>query len=418
MNFDDTPEEAAFRAVARDWIQANAPKELEAELKGGGFGNNGLKSVDPIQVAKAWQKKKADAGWACLHWPKEYGGRGATPIERVIWGQEEGVYGALSGLFIIGHGMCGPTVMAWADEATKQRLLPPLAAGEHIWCQLFSEPAGGSDLAGLRTAAIPATDGSGDWIINGQKIWTSGAQHSDYGIVITRTDPNVAKHKGLTMFWIDMKSPGIDIRPIKQANGQSGFNEVYFTDVRIPDSQRLGAVGDGWKVSLTTLMNERLSIGSGMPTGFPELFDFCMNLQTEDGLAIEDRSVRSRLAQYAVKASGLKYTGMRAISALSKGETPGPENSIGKLVAGATMQELAMFALDLQGQGGVVSDPEIAAAGARFQQMLLRSPATRVEGGTDEILRNIIAERVLGLPGDIRVDKDVAFKDIPTSGRG
>ena len=418
MNFDDTPEEAAFRAVARDWIQANAPHELEAELKTGGFGNNGLKSVDPIQVAKAWQKKKAEAGWACLHWPKAYGGRGATPIERVIWGQEEGVYGALSGLFIIGHGMCGPTVMAWADEATKEKLLPPLASGEHIWCQLFSEPAGGSDLAGLRTAAVPAADGSGDWIINGQKIWTSGAQHSDYGIVITRSDPNLAKHKGLTMFWIDMKSPGIDIRPIKQANGQSGFNEVYFTDVRIPDSQRLGAVGDGWKVSLTTLMNERLSIGSGMPTGFPELFDFCMNLQTEDGLAIEDRSVRSRLAQYAVKASGLKYTGMRAISALSKGETPGPENSIGKLVAGATMQELAMFALDLQGQGGVVSDPDIAAAGARFQQMLLRSPATRVEGGTDEILRNIIAERVLGLPGDIRVDKDVAFKDIPTSGRG
>ncbi|MDP1630804.1 MAG: acyl-CoA dehydrogenase [Caulobacter sp.] len=418
MNFDDTPEEAAFRATARAWIQANAPRELEAELKMGGFASNGLKSVDPIVASKAWQKTKAEAGWACLHWPKEYGGRGATPIERVIWGQEEGVYGALSGLFIIGHGMCGPTVMAWADEATKERLLPPLAAGEHIWCQLFSEPAGGSDLAGLRTAAVPATDGSGDWIINGQKIWTSGAQHSDYGIVITRTDPTVPKHKGLTMFWLDMKSPGIDIRPIKQANGQSGFNEVYFTDVRIPDSQRLGAVGQGWSVSLTTLMNERLSIGSGMPTGFPELFDFCMNLQTEDGPAIDDRSVRSRLAGYAVKASGLKYTGMRAISALSKGETPGPENSIGKLVAGATMQELAMFALDLQGQGGVVSDPEIAAAGARFQAMLLRSPATRVEGGTDEILRNIIAERVLGLPGDIRVDKDVAFKDIPTSGRG
>ena len=418
MNFDDTPEEAAFRAEARAWIEANAPKELEAELKMGGFGNNGLKSVDTITASKAWQKKKAEAGWACLHWPKAYGGRGATPIERVIWGQEEGVYGALSGLFIIGHGMCGPTVMAWADEATKERLLPPLASGEHIWCQLFSEPAGGSDLAGLRTAAVPATDGSGDWIINGQKIWTSGAQHSDYGIVITRTDPTVAKHKGLTMFWLSMKTPGIEVRPIKQANGQSGFNEVYFTDVRIPDSQRLGAVGQGWQVSLTTLMNERLSIGSGMPTGFPELFDFCMNLQTEDGLAIDDRSVRSRLAQYAVKASGLKYTGMRAISALSKGETPGPENSIGKLVAGATMQELAMFALDLQGQGGVVRDPELSAAGARFQEMLLRSPATRVEGGTDEILRNIIAERVLGLPGDIRVDKDVPFKDIPTSGRG
>jgi alkylation response protein AidB-like acyl-CoA dehydrogenase len=417
MNFDDTPEEAAFRAEARAWIDANAPRELEAELKMGGFGNNGLRSVDTIVASKAWQKRKAEAGWACLHWPKEYGGRGATPIERVIWGQEEGVYSALSGLFIIGHGMCGPTLMAWAQEDQKRRLLPAMAAGAEIWCQLFSEPAGGSDLAGLRTAAAPAKDGSGDWIVNGQKIWTSGAQHCDYGILITRTDPNVPKHKGLTMFFLDMRTPGVDIRPIKQANGQSGFNEVYFTNVRIPDAQRLGAVGQGWQVSLTTLMNERLSIGSGMPTGFPELFDFCMSLQTADGPAIEDRAVRARLASFAVRASGLKYTGMRAISALSKGETPGPENSIGKLVAGATMQELAMFALDLQGEAGVLADPDQAAAGARFQAMLLRSPATRVEGGTDEILRNIIAERVLGLPGDIRVDKDVPFKDIPTSGR-
>lgn len=417
MNFDDTPQEAAFRAEVRAWINANAPKHLEAELAQSTFGNSGLSSEDPIAAAKAWQKKKADAGWACLHWPPEYGGRGATPIERVIWGQEEGVYGSLGGLFIIGHGMCGPTVMAWAAEDQKRKLLPPLASGEEVWCQLFSEPAGGSDLAGLRTKATQTTDGSGDWIIQGQKIWTSGAQNSDYGIVITRTDPNVPKHKGLTMFWLSMKTPGIEIRPIKQANGQSGFNEVFFTDVRVPDAQRLGAVGQGWAVSLTTLMNERLSIGSGMPTGFPELFDYCLNLQTEDGPAVDNPMVRSRLAQYAVKASGLKYTGMRAISALSKGETPGPENSIGKLVAGASMQELAMFALDLQGQMGVVNDTDQTEAGARFQAMLLRSPATRVEGGTDEILRNIIAERVLGLPGDIRVDKDVAFKDIPTSGR-
>jgi alkylation response protein AidB-like acyl-CoA dehydrogenase len=418
MNFDDTPQEAAFRAEVRAWIDANAPKHLEAELAQSTFGNSGLSSEDPIAAAKAWQKKKAEAGWACLHWPKEYGGRGATPIERVIWGQEEGVYGSLGGLFIIGHGMCGPTVMAWASEDQKRKLLPPLAAGEEVWCQLFSEPAGGSDLAGLRTRAEPANDGTGDWIIRGQKIWTSGAQNSDYGIVITRTDPNVPKHKGLTMFWLSMKTPGIEIRPIKQANGQSGFNEVFFTDVRVPDAQRLGAVGQGWAVSLTTLMNERLSIGSGMPTGFPELFDYCLELQTEDGPAIDNPMIRSRLAQYAVKASGLKYTGMRAISALSKGETPGPENSIGKLVAGASMQELAMFALDLQGQMGVINDADQTEAGARFQAMLLRSPATRVEGGTDEILRNIIAERVLGLPGDIRVDKDVAFKDIPTSGRG
>lgn len=418
MNFDDTPEEAAFRATARAWLDANVPHELEADLKKSGFASMNVGGRDPLQLSKAWQKKKAEAGWACLHWPKEYGGRGATPIERVIWGQEEGAFGALSGTFIIGHGMCGPTLMAWASEEHKRQLLPPMASGEHIWCQLFSEPAGGSDLAGLRTRAEPATDGSGDWIINGQKIWTSGAQHSDYGILITRTDPNVPKHKGLTMFWLDMKSPGVEVRPIKQANGQSGFNEVYFTDVRIPDNQRLGAVGQGWTVSLTTLMNERLSIGSGMSIGFPELFDYCNSLQTADGLAIDDPAVRSRLAQYAVKSSGLKYTGMRAISALSKGETPGPENSIGKLVAGATMQELATFALDLQGQAGVISGDDQSEAASRFQAMLLRSPATRVEGGTDEILRNIIAERVLGLPGDIRVDKDVAFKDIPTSGRG
>jgi alkylation response protein AidB-like acyl-CoA dehydrogenase len=417
MNFDDTPAEATFRVEVRDWIQANAPRELKADLESAGFGSLEMKGVDAMGASKAWQKKKAEAGWACLHWPKEYGGRGATPIERVIWGQEEGPYAALGGIFIIGHGMCGPTVMAFAAEEQKRRYLPPLAAGEEIWCQLFSEPAGGSDLAGLRTRAEKATDGSGDWIINGQKIWTSGAHYSDMAILVTRTDPTVPKHKGLTMFFLSMKTPGIEIRPIKQANGQSGFNEVYFTDVRIPDAQRLGAIGEGWKVSLTTLMNERLSIGSGMSTGFPELFELCCRIETENGLAVDDPAVRSKLATWAVRTTGLKYTGFRALSALSRGETPGPENSIGKLVAGPTMQEIAMFAEDLQAQAGVISDPAIATANGRFQAMLLRSPATRVEGGTDEILRNIIAERVLGLPADIRVDKDVPFNQIPTSGR-
>ena len=414
MNFDDTPEEAKFRAEARAWIDANAPKELYEELAGQGFGGSSRGRSAGLAPAKAWQKKKKEAGWACLHWPKEYGGRGATPIERVIWGQEEGVYSKLSGAFIIGHGMCGPTVMAYADEETKRRLLPPLASGENIWCQLFSEPAGGSDLAGLRTRAEKQGD---EWVINGQKIWTSGAQHSDYGLLITRTDPTVPKHKGLTMFWIDMKSPGVEVRPIKQANGQSEFNEVYFTDLRIPDSQRLGAVGDGWNVSLTTLMNERLTIGGSMQTGFSELFDFCSRIETEGGLAIEDRAVRAKLADWAVKTSGLKYTGMRAISAISKGENPGPENSIGKLVAGYMMQDIATYGLDLQAQAGAINDPELSDYGARFQAMLLRSPATRIEGGSDEILRNIIAERVLGLPADERVDKNVPFNQIPTSGR-
>jgi alkylation response protein AidB-like acyl-CoA dehydrogenase len=218
---------------------------------------------------------------------------------------------------------------------------------------VFSEPVAGSDLAGLRTKAEKDGD---HWVINGQKIWTSGAHYSDHGMILTRTDPNVAKHDGLTMFFFDMKSPGVEVRPIKQVNGQSGFNEVFFTDLRIPDHQRLGAVGQGWKVSLTTLMNERMSIGAGMPTGFPEMLDFCCEFETGDGLAVDDPAVRSKLAQWAVRTSGLKYTAWRSISALSRGQIPGPENSIGKLVAGTTLQEIAAFAMDLQGPSGVLVD--------------------------------------------------------------
>ena len=223
MNFDDTTQEAKFRAEARAWIDANAPKNLEPELSQPTVGRIRLKGSDILVESKKWQKKKAEAGWACLHWPKEYGGRGATPIERVIWQQEEGPFGKLSGVFIIGHGMCGPTMMAFAGEEQKRQYLPPLASGEKVWCQLFSEPAGGSDVAGLRTRAEKNGD---NWVVNGQKIWTSGAHYSDYGILLTRTDPTVAKHKGLTMFFLDMKSPGVEVRPIHQANGQSEFNEV------------------------------------------------------------------------------------------------------------------------------------------------------------------------------------------------
>ena len=414
MNFDDTPQEAAFRKQARQWIEANAPKELEAELSQSSLGRIKLKSDDIVEVAKAWQKKKAEGGWVCLHWPKEYGGRGASPVERVIFQQEEGVYGKLTSPFQIGEGMCGPTLMAYGSEADKRRYLPKLASGEEIWCQLFSEPSAGSDVAGLRTRA----ERDGDrWVINGQKIWTSGAHYSDYGILITRTDPHVPKHKGLTMFFIDMKANGVEVKPIKQANGMQDFNEVFFTDLRVPDSQRLGAVGDGWNVSLTTLMNERMSIGSRLATGFAELFEFCSNLMTEEGPAIDDRATRSRLAQWAVKDSGLKYTSYRAISALSKGERPGPENSIGKLVAGVMLQDIATYAMDLQGASGVLTDPESTEAAGQFQAMLMSSPSMRIAGGTDEILRNIIAERVLGLPADIRVDKDVPFNKIPTKGR-
>ena len=415
MNFDDTPQEAEFRAIARKWIEANRPDDLMRDLAAADeIKDRDQRTAALVKAAKAWQKKKADAGFACLTWPKEYGGRAATPIQRVIWDQEEGKYGALSGPFAIGQGMCGPTVMAYASEDQKRRYLPPLASGEEVWCQLFSEPAGGSDLAGLRTRAEKDGD---DWIINGQKIWTTGAHFSDYGILITRTDPTLPKHKGLTMFFLDMKSPGVEVRPIKQASGHSGFNEVYFTNVRIPDAQRLGKVNDGWNVSLTTLMNERFSIGARLATGVPEFFDFASSVKMADGtLAIDDKAVRQNLATWAARANGLKYTSYRAISALSRGERPGPENSIGKLVAAPMTQDIAMYALELQGQMGAVMRDDASPAG-KLYQMLYHAIGMRIAGGTDEVMRNIIAERVLGLPGDIRVDKDAPFNQIPTKGR-
>ena len=415
MNFDDTPQEAEFRKLARDWVAANRPDDLMRDLAAAEeIKDRDQRTAALVKASKTWQKKKADAGFACLTWPKEYGGRSATPIQRVIWDQEEGKYGALSAPFQIGQGMCGPTVMAYATEEQKRRYLPPLASGEEVWCQLFSEPAGGSDLAGLRTKAEKDGD---DWIINGQKIWTTGAHFCDYGILITRTDPTLPKHKGLTMFFLDMKSPGVEVRPIKQASGHSGFNEVYFTNVRIPDAQRLGKVNDGWNVSLTTLMNERFSIGARLATGVPEFFDFASGVKMADGTpAIDDKAVRENLATWAARANGLKYTAYRAISSLSRGERPGPENSIGKLVAAPMMQDIAMYALELQGQMGAVARDDASPAG-KLYQMLYGAIGMRIAGGTDEVMRNIIAERVLGLPGDIRVDKNVPFNKIPTKGR-
>ncbi|MGY3494301.1 acyl-CoA dehydrogenase [Bradyrhizobium sp. USDA 4502] len=414
MNFDDTQQEAEFRKRAREWVDANAPKEFEEELSKASLGRIRLAKHDLVEVGKAWQKKKCEAGWACLHWPKEYGGRDASPIERVIWQQEEGLYNLLTQPFAIGDGICGPTVMTYGSEEVKRRYLPKLASGEEIWCQLFSEPSAGSDLAGLRTRAEKKGD---NWVINGQKTWTSGGHYSDYGLLIARTDPNVPKHKGLTAFYVDMKATGVEVRPIKQASGLQDFNDVFLTDVVLPDSQRLGAVGDGWNVSLNTLMNERMSIGARLELGLPELIEFCSKLTLEDHCAIDDPVVRSRLADWAAKANGLKYTSFRAISALSKGERPGPENSISKLVSGVMLQDIAIYAMDLQGAAGVFTGEAEEMTNGQFQQMLLSSVGRRIAGGTDEVLRNIIAERVLGLPGDIRVDKDVPFNKIPTRGR-
>ncbi len=400
MDFSDTPAEAAFRAEARAWLEANQPTEDE------------LSGLDGLEQARLWQKRKFDAGWACIRWPKEYGGRGASAIEQVIWNQEEARTGTTFGVFGIGQGMAAPTLMAWATEEQKLEHLPPLASGEHIWCQLFSEPAGGSDLAALRTNAVKDGD---EWVINGQKIWTTGAHFSDYAILVLRTDPNVPKHKGLTYFFLDMKSPGIEVKPIKQISGDSGFNEVYFTDVRVSDAQRLGAVGQGWQVALTTLMNERAAIGAGGGgAGFRQLFDLATRVQIDDRPAIEDRSVRAKLANWYVQEAGLRYTGYRSLTALSRGELPGPENSIGKYVGAAKGQDMASFAMDLLAMSGAITDPEFADAAGLFQDAYMGAPGGRIAGGTDEIMLNILAERVLGLPQDVRVDKGIPFSDVPT----
>ena len=400
MDFNDTPEEATFREEVREWLADNVPSRDE------------LQGLDEIQAAKLWQKRKYDAGWACIRWPEEYGGRGASAIEQVIWNQEEGKHNTPGGVFAIGQGMAAPTMMAWAKEEHKRKHLPPLASGEHIWCQLFSEPAGGSDLAALRTRA--ERDGD-EWVINGQKIWTSGAHYSDYGILVVRTDPNVPKHKGLSYFFLDMKSPGIEVRPIKQISGGANFNEVYFTDVRVSDDQRLGAVGQGWQVALTTLMNERMAIGGGGGgVGFRQVFDLARRVEIDGKPASEDKNVRTKLATWYAQEAGLKYTGYRSLTALSRGETPGPENSIGKLVAASKTQDMASFAMDLMELSGAVSDPSHGEAHGLFQGAFMGSPGGRIAGGSDEIMLNILAERVLGLPQDVRVDKGIPFSDVPT----
>ncbi len=401
MDFNDTEQEAAFRQEARQWLQENAPKMAD------------VKTTDGIERAQAWQMMKYQAGWACLRWPKEYGGRGASAVESSIFSEEEGRFNVPVGAFTIGQGMAAPTMMRYATEEQKTHYLPRLASGEDIWCQLFSEPAGGSDLAALTTRAVRDGD---DWVINGQKIWTSGAHYSDYGIMVTRSDPTVPKHKGLTYFFLDMKSEGIEIKPIKQISGDSNFNEVYFTDVRIPDAQRLGKVGEGWAVSMTTLMNERAAIaggGAGL-LSFEGAYALASELEIDGAPAIQDRSVRQQLAHWYCRENGLKYTFARTQSALSRGDTPGPENSIGKLVSAKKSQEIASFCIDLMEMVGASLSPEVGRYGGQFQHGYMGAPGGRIAGGSDEIMMNIIAERVLGLPQDIRVDKEVPFNEIPT----
>jgi alkylation response protein AidB-like acyl-CoA dehydrogenase len=406
MDFNDTPEEAAFRSEVRNWLEANAerkPPEMDMRPRR-------IDEAELLKRARAWQAKKAAARYAAITWPREFGGLGGTPMQSVIYNQEEARFDVPRGVYEIGLGMCIPTLMSYGAKEQLERYVAPALKGEEIWCQLFSEPGAGSDVAGLRMRCERKGD---EWVVNGQKVWTSGAHYSDYGILVARSDPNVPKHKGLTFFFVDMKSPGIECRPIKQISGASNFNEVYFTDVRIPDSQRLGEVGEGWKVALTTLMHERLAIGGG--TGGPdvqELLALARSVMLEDGPAIENAAVREKIADWHVRSQGLKYTRYRTLTALSRGQIPGPESSIGKVVTASKLQDLASFAMELEDMGGFVTG-EGQPLGGAFQEAWLWAPGLRIAGGTDEILRNIIAERVLGLPGDIRVDKDVPFNELP-----
>jgi alkylation response protein AidB-like acyl-CoA dehydrogenase len=408
MDFNDTPDEAKFRAEARAFLEANCkPKAAENDRM-----SRSLKPEEYMKAAKAYQKKKAEAGFAGITWAKEQGGRGLSPIYSVIFNQEEAKFDAPSGVFAIGLGMCVPTVIAFANDDIKNRYVAKSLKGEEIWCQLFSEPGAGSDVAASKTKAVRDGD---DWIVNGQKVWTTGAQFSDFGILLVRTNPDVEKHKGLTMFIVDMKQKGVEVRPIHQMSGGRDFNEVYFTDVRIPDANRLGEPGGGWGVALVTLMNERLAVGGSYGPDYKEIFEFARGINAPSGEPlIQNEAFRQKLADWVVRAEGYKLTKFRTMTALSKGQMPGPENAIGKVINANQMMDIGNTAIEAQDHYGIISDPEFAPIDGAFHQSYMFAPGLRIAGGTDEILKNIIAERVLGLPQDQRADKGIAFKDLPT----
>ncbi|MEZ5996048.1 MAG: acyl-CoA dehydrogenase family protein [Hyphomonadaceae bacterium] len=411
MDFNDTPEEAKFRAEARAFLEANCqPKAAENDRM-----LRSLKPKEYMQAAKVYQKRKAEAGFAGITWAKEHGGRGLPPIYAVIFNQEEAKFDAPSGVFAIGLGMCLPTVIAFGSEAMKERYVAKALSGEEIWCQLFSEPSAGSDVAASKTKAV--RDG-GDWVVNGQKVWTTGAHFSDFGILLVRTNPDVEKHKGLTMLIVDMKAKGVDVRQIHQASGGRDFNEVYFTDVRVPDDHRLGEPGMGWSVALVTLMNERLAVGGSYGPDYKEVLEFARAASSPsgDGALIKNEAFRQKLADWIVRAEGYKLAKFRTMTALSKGQTPGPESSIGKVINANQMMDIANTAIEALDHYGIIDDPALAPIDGAFHQSYMFAPGLRIAGGTDEILKNIIAERVLGLPQDHRADKGVAFKDLP-SGR-
>jgi alkylation response protein AidB-like acyl-CoA dehydrogenase len=396
MDFNDTPEEAAWRAEFRDWLEVHAPQvvgpppEHDMEIGGG----------DYLERAKRWQAMKFDAGLAHITWEPEFGGRNGTSVEQIIYGQEESKYRVPNEAFVIGLGMIAPTLRAVGTPAQQDRYLTKLLRGEEIWSQLFSEPGAGSDVASLSTSATRDGD---EWIVNGQKVWTSGAQFSDFGEIVCRTNPDAEKHKGITAFVVDMRAPGVTIKPLKQMNGGSGFNEVFFDNVRVPHENVLGDVNEGWTVAITTLMNERVAIGSG--GGGRGTVEQVISLARECG-SNDDPRVRQQLADLYTKSRIQKFLSMRTLTAAMKGKVPGPEGSIGKLLGGRINSQLGELTVALAGARAVAGEPRLA-------QAMLVAPASHIAGGSDEVMKNIIGERVLGLPGEPRPDKGVAWRDVP-----
>jgi alkylation response protein AidB-like acyl-CoA dehydrogenase len=405
MHIGDTPQEAAFRAEARAWLEANAtlrdPSAPAPEMD----------LATHVGHCRSWQATLADHGWAGITWPAEFGGRGGSAIQSAIFSEEQARFDVATGAFAVGIGMVGPTLIAHGTPDQQQRFLSAMLRGEHIWCQLFSEPGAGSDLASVGTRA-ERTDGG--WVVNGQKVWTSLGQFADWGILLARTDPSVPKHAGITYFCVDMTTPGIEVRPLTQITGVAHFNEVFLTDVFIPDEGIIGAVGDGWSVARTTLLSERSFIGSG--TGqwsVEDLIDTAQRLGCND-----DPVVRQGLAAAVCRARTLDYLGYRLRTAMSQGRMPGAEMYVMKLAYAKHWAATADTAMAILGAAGSLGDFSPASAthhvdgDDKWASMFLTQYAIRLGGGTDEVQRNIIGEQALGLPREPAADRGVPWKEL------
>jgi alkylation response protein AidB-like acyl-CoA dehydrogenase len=381
MDLTFSERETAFRDELRAWFADNDPGPEPA--RGGAAGEEDAH----FAWRRDFQRRLHDAGWAAPHWPREYGGRGATVTESAIFFEELGRARAPLPANVLGILLGGPTLMMWGTDEQKDRFLGPILSGEEIWCQGFSEPEAGSDLAALKTRAVADGD---DWVVTGQKVWTSGAQHSKWCMLVARTDPDVPKHKGLTYFLLDMEQPEVQVRPLRQITGESEFNELFIEGARIPGENVVGGVGNGWKVALTTLMNERAGLAFFLQVLLRRQLDDLIDQAAARG-RLDDDVVADRLGALHVKTEVLRLTAYRGLTAIEKYGQPGPEGSLTKWMWSDANQELAQLASDVVGAEGLV-------AGSRWGYELLRARGNSIEGGTTEILKNIVAERVLGLP--------------------